>query len=74
MTKLAYFQPIEKLVSVGKKRYMFQIRHTVSLCEVDDEDVPAMLAIKGGCCGRRQQVCHIANENEIKMWELGTYR
>ena len=70
---LCYYQPIPKLIEFGSKGYYFDCQHSVSLSWVDEVDVSYLLSVRGGCCGRNTPVCHVANENEIKVFETGHY-
>jgi hypothetical protein len=70
---LANRQPIPKLVSIRNKEYLFSVQHAVSLAWIDPEDVPSVLAIVGGCCNNRQPQFRVANDMQVKVWQVGHY-
>lgn len=71
---MCYHEPIPKLIeNVNGHSYFFDCQWSVSLAWVEPEDVPALLAVRGGCCGGTKQLCHIAGELEIKVFETGHY-
>jgi hypothetical protein len=70
---VVYFQPIPKLITVGKNSYYFNPQWAISWAWVNPEDVPALLALKGGCCGGHHPVCHLANQLEFNVYSTGHY-
>ena len=71
---LCYYQPIPKLIELTTgKGYYFDCQHSVSLSWVDPQDVPALLALRGGCCGQVTPLCHEAGEMEVKVFQTGHY-
>ena len=60
------------LIKVHGTEYLFRIQHNISLCWVKEADVPAVLAIKQGCCGgAKRQVFHYADQTHINRWNDG---
>jgi hypothetical protein len=71
---VCYYQPIPKLIeNVNGHSYYFSCEWSVSLYWVLPEDVNALLALRGGCCGQHRPICHVATENEIKVFQTGHY-
>ena len=71
---LRYYQPIPKRVVLpGKKEYVTNVRHGVSLVLAEEADVPALLAFEGGCCGGKRKVFSLATELAVKVWNDGNY-
>jgi len=68
---LRYHQPIPKLIKIGDKNFYFDPKHGVSLSLVNEEDVPALLAYLGGCCGGKKHVISLASEAIYKHWQDG---
>jgi len=61
-----------RMIKVQGTEYLFVIQHNISLCWVRKEHVPAILAIKQGCCGgASKQVFHLADETHVRRWESG---
>lgn len=50
---------------------VFIPRANISLAWVDPENVPQLLAVKGGCCGGEKPVIFYANENDVRQWTNG---
>ena len=68
---ITYYLPMPKWAG----KYFFTCKYGVCMAWVNAEDAPAILAIKGGCCGgRRPGVFRYASENQVKLWETGTYQ
>ena len=56
-------------VQVNGKNYVFAVRRGVSLCWVDEEDVPAIFTLHKMCCGgRRKKLFQPANQAQIDHW------
>jgi hypothetical protein len=50
-------------------QYDFIYRNNVSMAWVTAEDVPCLLAVKGGCCGnKRPGVIQPASELDARYW------
>lgn len=60
-------------IVVGKNVYDFRVQHNVSLAWVEDQDVQAVLKIKGGCCNHQNSLFRLANERVVKVWTEGHY-
>lgn len=60
--------PVPKYVKVGKKEYVFSVRHSVSLLFVSEEEAHALLAVRGGCCGKQKQIITLCSESAYKHW------
>ena len=68
---LVRYMPQEQAVQVNGKNYAFSVRRGISLCSVDEEDVPAVLAISKICCGgRRRKIFKHANPAQVAHWNL----
>ena len=68
---LVRYMPREEAVLVNGKNYAFSVRRGISLCSVDEEDVPAVLAISKICCGgQRKKIFKEANQAQIDIWSL----
>lgn len=65
---LRYYQPVPKYVQIGDKEYVCDVRHHVSMLLVPEEEVPALLAHEGGCCGGKRKVFSLATENAYNIW------
>lgn len=65
---LRYYQPSPKLIKVGGQDVYFDAQHAISLAFVDEALVPQMLAYKGGCCGKSQQVIFLATQTQYQHW------
>lgn len=69
---IEYYQCVPKQVTVHKKTYCFVIQWNVCLAWVEPEDVPEILAIKGGCCGQKKAgVFRYANQGNVNIWTRG---
>ena len=67
---LVRYMPLGQTVDVNGKTYVFDPRGGVSLCWVEEEDVPAVLDIMKVCCGgRRRRIFQHANQAQIDFWE-----
>ena len=68
-TAIARYMEQAEEIHVNGKRYTFEVRHGVSLCMVDDVDVPAVLGISRMCCGgQRRHKFLVANQAQINAW------
>ena len=68
---LVRYMPQEQAVQVNGKNYAFSVRRGISLCSVDEEDVPAVLSISKICCGgRRRKIFKHANQAQIDHWGM----
>jgi len=68
---IRYYQPVPKYVKIGSREYVCDIRHGVSMLLVTDEEVPALLAHEGGCCGGKRKVFSLASEGAVKVFLTG---
>ncbi len=58
-------------IQVNGKNYVFTVRRGISLCSVDEEDVPAILSLHRLCCGgRRRKLFQYANQAQIDVWSM----
>ena len=65
-----YMEQAEE-IHVNGKRYTFEVRRGVSLCMVEDVDVPAVLGISRMCCGgQRRHKFFAANQAQIDLWHM----
>lgn len=73
---IAYYQPAPVHVSASKTpsktAYVFVVQRAVSLAWVDAQDADALLAMRGGCCGRRRQLFAHASDGQVSLWTDGT--
>lgn len=66
---IRHFRQVQKLVQVHGRDYVFAIRASISLSYVHPDDVDAILAIRGGCCGQRVSlVFGLADETHVRRW------
>lgn len=70
---LQYYAPIPKMIKVGESEYVTDVRHRVSMLWADETDVQSLLDLRGGCCGRKQQMFTLASELAVKVWNTGHY-
>ena len=70
---LKYFQPTPKYIKIGDKEYVCDVRHSVSLLLVEESEAPALLAVKGGCCGGQRLVFSLCSPLAYQVWETGKY-
>jgi len=63
-----YYQPIQKMITVGKNSYVFVPRYNLSCCWIRPDDVAGVLEIRGGCCGGSRQVFFLVNEANARLW------
>jgi hypothetical protein len=69
---LCYHQPMPRLIEgVNGHAVYFDCKHSVSLVWVEEADVSILLGLKGGCCGGKSPLCHLATEGEIRVWTTG---
>ena len=69
---LAYYQPSPKMVTVGKRAYVFTPQHAVSLAWVEPEDVATLLEMKKSCCGGSQNpMFRYATDGQVRTWTTG---
>ncbi len=68
---IRYFQPAPKYIRVGEKEYVATVQHAVSMFLADEEDVPALLAAKGGCCGGQRLIFSLPVQEAINVWLTG---
>jgi hypothetical protein len=66
-----YHQPIPKYIKIGKKEYVCDVKHSVSMLLVDEEEVPALLNFLGGCCGGKKKVFSLPSEEAYNIWLTG---
>lgn len=71
---LRYYQPIPKYVQLGKREFATSVQHGISMLLVDEADVPAFLALEGGCCGGKRKIFGYASPNAVSVWLTGTYK
>jgi hypothetical protein len=68
-TALVRYMEQPEEIHVNGKRYTFEVRRGVSLCMVDEVDVPAVLGISRMCCGgQRRRKFLTANQAQIDVW------
>jgi hypothetical protein len=66
---IARYMGMDQTIQVNGKNYNFANRSGVSICMVDEEDVPAVLALSKICCGgRRRKLFQHANQAQIDFW------
>lgn len=67
-----YEQPMPKAVQLNKDTMIFfDSQYGVSLSFVDEDIVPQLLAIKGGCCGGSHQIITLASEVAYSHFQNG---
>lgn len=66
-----YYQPVPKYVSIGKKEYVCDVRHGVSILLVDEDEVDLLLAVEGGCCGGKRKVFSLCGQEAFNVWLTG---
>ena len=72
LVAVEYYSTIPKTVMVNKHEYVFTVQHNVCLGWVQRADVPAVLAIVGGCCNnKRPGVFRLASETNVRIWKTG---
>jgi hypothetical protein len=50
------------------KEYVAVTQANICMAWVDPADVDFVLAKKDGCCGKKQQSFHLANESDVRRW------
>ena len=66
---LVRYMGMDQAINVNGKDYAFVNHGGVSLCLVDEEDVPATLALSKICCGgKRRKLFQPANQAQIDFW------
>jgi len=70
---IRYGQPIPKFIKINGKELVCNVQHGISMLVVDESDVPALLAVQGGCCGGTKLVFSLASELAVKVWKDGHY-
>lgn len=70
-TALVYYQPIPKLVKLVDKSIFFDCKNGISLAMVEEQDIPQLLGVIGGCCGGQRKVIHLANQAQYDHWNTG---
>lgn len=68
---LRYFQPVDKLVKIGQETYWFSSQYGISLGFFNEEDVPKLLEVIGGCCDRKRKVISEATQTQYEHWKNG---
>lgn len=65
-----YRQPGQVLISgcPSGNEYVAVTQANICLAWIEPEDVDFVLAKKGGCCGKKQQAFHLANESDVRRW------
>ena len=66
-----YYQPTPKYVRIGDKEYVCTVQHGVSLLLVDESEVPALLAVEGGCCGGKRKIFSLCGQEAFNVWATG---
>ena len=67
---LVRYMGMDHAIKANGKDYAFVNHGGVSLCMVDEEDVPAVLSLKKMCCGgrKKKQLFQPANQAQIDFW------
>lgn len=68
---LRYKDPMPKVVKIGNRTFVFDCRYGVSLLFADEQDVPSLLLVEGGCCGGRHRVVSLASPVAYSHWQDG---
>ena len=68
---IRYYQPIPKYVQIGKKEYVCDVRHGVSILLVEENEVQPLLGVRGGCCGGQRKVFMLPNQEAVNVWQTG---
>lgn len=68
---IRYYQPTPKYIQVGKNEYVTTVRFGVSMILADENDVPALLAAEGGCCGGKRKIFALPNQESVNVWLTG---
>jgi hypothetical protein len=76
---LTYYQPTQVLISGNRtatgRDYVFVTQFKgVCMAWVDPADVPRLLEMRGGCCGKRKQMFTYANDAQVSIWTGGDGR
>jgi len=72
-TAIKYRTSNQKLIQLSNgHEYVFTSSANISLAWVEDDDVPAVLAITHNCCGNNKKPAFfLANESDIRRWTNG---
>jgi hypothetical protein len=71
LVAIRYKQPAPKSLKIEGKMYIWDVRHAVSIAWIPENLVPAVLAQKGGCCGRQQFVFSLATDGAVRTFLTG---
>lgn len=66
---LVRYMGMDQTIQANGKTYNFVNHGGVSMCMVEEEDVPAVLSLSKICCGgRRRKLFQHANPAQIDFW------
>ncbi len=69
---LKRYQTINKLVTAGRKEYMFITKHNICLAWIRPEHVGQVLAVMKECCtGSKKPMFCYASETDVRRWTYG---
>lgn len=68
---IRYYMPIPKYIQIGKKDYVCDVRHGVSMLLVEENEVAPLLSYKGGCCGGERLVFSLPNQEAVNVFLTG---
>lgn len=73
---LVYYQPVPKVFIFKDidKTISLDVKYGIPLVWAEPDLVPRLMALKGGCCGRRDKsLFHYATQNEVQVHATGHY-
>jgi len=68
---LCYYHTTNPFVEINDRSYKFITKANICLSWVKEEDAPAILAKRGGCCGSKRPIFRIASETDVRRWTNG---
>lgn len=66
-----YYQPIPKYIKIGKNEYVCDVRHSVSMLIVPEDEVQPLLDFLGGCCGGKRKVFSLPTQEAVNVYLTG---
>ena len=69
---MKYMRKQRVIVKCNGRTHIFHMRANICMTWVPEEDVPCVLAVRGGCCGQKKPgVITFANEDDARRWNNG---
>ena len=69
LVAMRYRRQQKLIAKCGKRTHIFNMQANISMAWIPPDDVPCILALRGGCCDQKKpNVVIFASEDDVRRW------